>query len=84
MEIPHKCPVAPIEVTFLLHDFLKRKNVLDKTEIVYTYPINKIFPMDPVVELIQPMFEERGIETRTFFNPIEVDAKNKKIITLEG
>lgn len=84
MGIPHKCPVAPIEVTFILHDFLKRRNLRDKSQILYTYPINKIFTMDPVVELIQPMFDERGIEYKTFFNPIEVDPENRKIITLEG
>ncbi|MBE8540447.1 FAD-dependent oxidoreductase [Geoglobus acetivorans] len=84
MGIPHKCPVAPMEVTFILHDFLRRRNLRDKTELLYTYPINKIFTMDPVVELVQPMFDERGIQYKTFFNPIEVDAKNRKVITLEG
>ncbi|AKG91504.1 putative NAD{FAD}-dependent dehydrogenase [Geoglobus ahangari] len=84
MGVPHKCPVAPMEVSFILHDFLKRRNLRDKSEILYTYPINKIFTMDPVVEMIQPMFDERGIQYKTFFNPLEVDAKNKKIITLEG
>ncbi|AIY89586.1 NAD(P)/FAD-dependent oxidoreductase [Geoglobus acetivorans] len=84
MGIPHKCPVAPMEVTFILHDFLRRRNLRDKSELLYTYPINKIFTMDPVVELIQPMFDERGIQYKTFFNPIEVDAKNRKVITLEG
>lgn len=84
MGVPHKCPVAPMEVSFILHDFLKRRNLRDKSEILYTYPINKIFTMDPVVEMIQPMFDERGIQYKTFFNPLEVDAKNRKIITLEG
>ena len=82
--IPHKCPVAPIEVAFILHDFLKRRGVRDKSQIVYTYPINKIFIMDPVIEMIQPMFDERDIEYRTFFNPIEINVEERKIITLEG
>lgn len=84
MGVPHKCPVAPIEVTFMLHDFLKLHGIRDRSQIVYTYPINKVFTMNPVAEMVERMFEERGIEYRTFFNPIEVDAKNRKIITLEG
>ncbi len=84
MGVPHKCPVAPIEVTFILHDFLKRRGVRDRSQIVYTYPINKIFIMDSVIEMIEPMFEEKGIESRTFFNPIEINPEEKKIITLEG
>ncbi len=84
MGIPHKCPVAPLEVTFILHDFLKRRNIREKSQIVYTYPINRIFTMNPVVEMLQPMFDERGIEYRTFFNPVEINPEEKKIITLEG
>ncbi|MCK5623545.1 MAG: FAD-dependent oxidoreductase, partial [Alphaproteobacteria bacterium] len=30
---PHKCPVAPLEITFMLYDFLKEKGVMDKSEI---------------------------------------------------
>ncbi|MDK2795272.1 MAG: sulfide:quinone oxidoreductase [Archaeoglobaceae archaeon] len=82
MGIPHKCPVAPIEVTFLLHEFFKIHNVRDNIELVYTYPINRVFTLGNVSELVEKMFEERNIETRTFFNPVEV--KEGKIITLEG
>ncbi|MEM4292095.1 MAG: FAD/NAD(P)-binding oxidoreductase, partial [Archaeoglobaceae archaeon] len=84
MGVPHKCPVAPIEVTFLLHDFFKIHGIRKSSEIVYTYPINRVFLMENVSELIQSLFMEKGIETRTFFNPIEVDAERKEIVTLEG
>ncbi len=84
MGIPHKCPVAPIEVTFLLHDFFKIHNVRSNIELVYTYPINKVFTMENVSELVEEMFRERNIEYRTFFNPIEVNAEKKTIVTLEG
>ncbi|MEM0204004.1 MAG: FAD/NAD(P)-binding oxidoreductase [Archaeoglobaceae archaeon] len=84
MGVPHKCPVAPIEVTFLLHDFFKIHGVRKSSEIVYTYPINRVFLMENVSELVQSLFMERGVETRTFFNPIEVDAEKKEIVTLEG
>jgi sulfide:quinone oxidoreductase len=84
MGIPHKCPVAPIEVSFLLHDFFKIHGVRKDIEIVYTYPINRVFPMENVSEIVEQMFRERGIEYRTFFNPIEVDAEKKVIRTIEG
>ncbi|AGK60247.1 hypothetical protein Asulf_00213 [Archaeoglobus sulfaticallidus PM70-1] len=84
MGIPHKCPVAPIEVTFMLHDFFKLHRLRDKVEILYTYPINRVFTLENVTEVVVEYFNERGIKYKTFFNPIEVDAKNKKIITLEG
>lgn len=82
--IPHKCPVAPIEVTFLLHDFFKIHGVRRDVEILYTYPINKIFMMENVSELVEQMFKERGINYKTFFNPVEINPEKKTIITLEG
>lgn len=84
MGIPHKCPVAPIEVTFLLHDFYKIHGVRKDVEILYTYPINKVFTMNNVSELVEEMFMERNIGYKTFFNPLEVDAERKVVVTLEG
>jgi sulfide:quinone oxidoreductase len=83
MGIPHKCPVAPIEVTFLLHDFFKIHGVRKNVEITYTYPINRVFTMENVSELVEQMFNERNINYKTFFNPIEVDTEKKVVKTLE-
>jgi len=41
---PHKYPVAPLEITFMLYDYLERKGVIDQTEIMYTYPIGRGLP----------------------------------------
>jgi sulfide:quinone oxidoreductase len=84
MGIPHKCPVAPIEVTFLLHDFFKIHGIRKDVNLLYTYPINRVFTMENVSELVEQMFGERNIEYRTFFNPIEVDSERKVVVTLEG
>ncbi|MEM2325277.1 MAG: FAD/NAD(P)-binding oxidoreductase [Archaeoglobaceae archaeon] len=84
MGIPHKCPVAPIEFTFLLHDFFKIHGVRRDVKILYTYPINRVFVMENVSELVEQMFAEKEIETKTFFNPIEVDVKARELVSLEG
>ena len=49
--LPHKCPVAPLEFTFLLEEFLTRKNLREKTKITYTYPINRVFSIESVAEV---------------------------------
>ena len=84
MGIPHKCPVAPIEVTFMLHEFFKIHGVRKDVELLYTYPINRVFTMEEVSDLVQKMFEERGINYKTFFNPVSIDPEKKVIETLEG
>lgn len=81
---PHKCPVAPLEITFMLHDYLKDKGLIDKTEITYTYPIGRLHALEPVAHWAVPRFEELGIKSETFFNTKEVDPHNKTITSEEG
>lgn len=81
---PHKCPVAPLEITFMLHDFLTQKGVMDKSEITYTYPIGRLHALEPVANWMGPEFDKFGIKSETFFNTKEVDPKKKTITSEEG
>ncbi len=81
---PHKCPVAPLEITFMLKDFLEEKGVWDKSEITYTYPIGRLHALEPVAEWCKPAMDESGIKYETFFNTKEVDPKGKTITSEEG
>ncbi len=81
---PHKCPVAPLEITFMLHDFLTQKGVMDKTEIKYTYPIGRLHALEPVAIWAQPEMDRLGITYETFFNTKEVDPVKKTITSEEG
>ncbi|MCK4869296.1 MAG: NAD(P)/FAD-dependent oxidoreductase [Alphaproteobacteria bacterium] len=81
---PHKCPVAPLEITFMLHDFLKEKGVMDKSEITYTYPIGRLHALEPVAHWAVPEFDKYGIKSETFFNTKEVDPAAKTITSEEG
>ena len=81
---PHKCPVAPLEITFMLHDYLKDRGLLDKSEITYTYPIGRLHALEPVAHWTVPEFERLGIKSETFFNTKEVDPQAKTITSEEG
>jgi sulfide:quinone oxidoreductase len=81
---PHKCPVAPLEVTFMLYDYLTNKGVMDKTEITYTYPIGRLHALEPVAHWAQPEMDKFGIKYETFFNTKEVDPDAKTITSEEG
>ena len=81
---PHKCPVAPVEITFMLYDFLNAKGLMDKTEITYTYPIGRLHALEPVATWAKPAMDEYGIKYETFFNTREVDPEAKTITSEEG
>jgi len=81
---PHKCPVAPLEITFMLDDYLKQRGLKDKTEITYTYPIGRLHALEPVANWTVPEFDRYGIKSETFFNTKSVDPKKKTITSEEG
>lgn len=82
--LPYKCPVAPLEFTFLLDEYLTHRGLRDKTEIVYTFPINRVFTIESVAEAAQPMLEARGVKIETFFNLEEVLPEQKLVRSMEG
>jgi len=81
---PHKCPVAPVEFTLMLHEFLEGKGLRDKCEITYTYPIGRLHSLEPVAHWAGPVFEQLGIKSEIFFNTESVDPVAKTITSMEG
>ncbi len=82
--VPHKCPMAPLEITFMMHDFFKERGILDKVELYYTYPIGRIHSLENVAKWATPEFDQLGIKYETFFNMKEVDGDNKILRSEEG
>jgi sulfide:quinone oxidoreductase len=82
--LPYKCPVAPLEFTFLLEEYLTKRGLRDKTEITYTFPLSRVFTIESVAEVAQPMLEARGVKIETFFNLDEVLPDQKIARSMEG
>lgn len=82
--LPYKCPVAPLEFTFLLEEFLTKKGVRDQTEITYTFPINRAFTIESAAVVAQKFMDARGIKVETMFNLETVDAEKRIVTSLEG
>lgn len=82
--VPYKCPPAPIEFTFLLDKYLRKRELRDKSKIKFLYPLSRAFTMEKPAEEIEKLFQKREIEFTSFFNFETVDVKNNKVISLEG
>ena len=59
--VPHKCPMAPLEITFMLIDYFKQRGIWDKVELHYTYPIGRVHSLEPVANWAAPEFERIGV-----------------------
>ena len=82
--VPHKCPMAPLEITFMLHDYFKDRGMLDKVKLHYTYPIGRVHSLENVAKWAAPEFDRLGITYETLFNMKEVDGKANVVRSEEG
>lgn len=82
--VPHKCPMAPLEITFMLHDYFKDRGMLDKVKLHYTYPIGRVHSLENVAKWAAPEFDRLGITYETLFNIKEVDGNAKVVHSEEG
>ncbi|MHB1566856.1 MAG: NAD(P)/FAD-dependent oxidoreductase [Acidiferrobacter sp.] len=82
--VPHKCPIAAVEVMFSLYDYFKARGILDKVHMKYHYPIGRIHTIENVAKWAKPEFDRMGIEYETLFNIKEVDVANKVVRSEEG
>ncbi len=87
-KLPHRCPVAPLEITMLLEDMAKKRGIREKTRVIYTFPVGnpsgRVFGIDSTNKVISKIFEERGIEVISPFNVTSVDPEKKIIESSEG
>jgi sulfide:quinone oxidoreductase len=82
--VPHKCPMAPLEITFMLHDYFKERGMLDKVKLHYTYPIGRVHSLENVAKWAAPEMDRLGITYETLFNMKEVDGAKKVVRSEEG
>ncbi|MGE5675090.1 MAG: NAD(P)/FAD-dependent oxidoreductase [Mycobacterium leprae] len=82
--LPHKCPVAPLEFTYMFDDWARQRGIREKTEIVYTFPINRAHSIEVCSDWAIEEFAHRGIQLETFFNMESVDPVKREISSLEG
>ena len=73
VEMPIKCPVAPLEFCFLADWFFQQQGIRDKVDVTYVTPLDGAFTKPVASHRLGGMLEERGIELITEFNTGQVD-----------
>lgn len=82
--IPYKCPPAPIEFTFLVEEYLRKKGIREKSSVDLLSPLNRCFTIESASKLLQPILDERGVNLHVFFNVESVDPSAGTVASLEG
>ncbi|SES45436.1 sulfide:quinone oxidoreductase [Pedococcus cremeus] len=82
-EMPIKCPVAPLEFTFLADAFLRERGIRDRVELVYVTPLSGAFTQPIASAQLGSMLEERKILVEPDFMIESVDNDKKAIVSFD-
>ena len=75
VEMPIKCPVAPLEFLFLADAFFTERGMRDKVELVYATPLDAAFTKPKAAAALGGLLQQRGIELWTDFALARVDGQ---------
>ena len=84
VDLPIKCPVAPLEFCFLADWYFHERGIRDRIELTYVTPLDGAFTKPTASTTLSGMLEERGIELVTEFNTGEVDGSGGRLVSFDG
>jgi sulfide:quinone oxidoreductase len=84
IDMPIKCPVAPLEFAFLADWYFTDKGVRDDVRITYVTPLDAAFTKPTASATLGSLLDDKHVEIVTEFNTGEVDGENGKLISYDG
>lgn len=80
-EMPIKCPVAPLEFTFLADAWLRDKKVRHRFEIIYVTPLDGAFTQPVASRELGDALTRRGIAVETDFAVAAIDNDARELVS---
>ncbi len=84
VDLPIKCPAAPIKYIAMAEDMMRRNGKRDNFRFIITSPMPKCFSREPYASKLSKIFENRGIEVVANYVPSEIDHEKKIIRGYDG
>lgn len=83
-ELPIKCPVAPLEFTFLVEDHFRKRGIRHKVDITYVTPLDGAFTKPVAARTFGDLLDERSIRLVTDFVVERVDNDARTLVGYDG
>jgi sulfide:quinone oxidoreductase len=83
VDMPIKCPVAPLEFCFLADWYFHERGVRDQVQLTYVTPLDAAFTKPVAASTLGGMLDDRGIELVTEFNTGEVDRQGRRLVSYD-
>jgi sulfide:quinone oxidoreductase len=74
VDVPIKCPVAPLEFCFLADWFFRERGTRERIDLTYVTPLDGAFTKPVASQRLGAMLAAKGITVVTEFNTGEVDS----------
>lgn len=84
VDLPVKCPVAPLEFCFLADWFLRRKGVRSQVQLTYVTSLDAAFTKATCNRALSGLLERKGVEVVTEFATGQVDAAAGRLVSYDG
>lgn len=81
VEMPIKCPVAPLEFAFLADAYFSDRGIRDRVEIIYATPLDGAFTKPTASQSLGHLLEEKQIRLETEFNAGRVDGDAGELVS---
>ncbi len=83
VDMPIKCPVAPLEFCFLADWYFHERGIRDQVEITYVTPLDGAFTKPVASATLAGILEEKGIALVPEFNTGEVDGGAGRLVSYD-
>ncbi len=83
VDMPIKCPVAPLEFIFLADWYFHEQGIRDKVRLTFVTPLSGAFTKPRAAAVLGNMLEERNIELITDYLVERVDPERRVLISYD-
>jgi sulfide:quinone oxidoreductase len=83
VDMPIKCPVAPLEFAFLADAFFTRRGIRDKVDITYVTPLDAAFTKATSAKLLSHLLAEKRISLVTEFPAGRVEGDSGRLVSYD-
>ena len=84
MDMPVKCPVAPLEFCFLADSYFRERGIRDKVDLTYVTPLDGAFTKPVCNRQLSGLLKDKGVSVVTEFNTGEVDGAGGRLVSYDG
>jgi sulfide:quinone oxidoreductase len=81
VEMPIKCPVAPLEFAFLADWYFTQRGIRDRVTITYATPLDGAFTKPTSARSLKHLLDQKGVALETEFNTGRVDGAAGELVS---